>query len=273
MWDPATYLRYGDERGRPFHDLVSRIGAASPRTVVDLGCGPGNLTVTLTDRWPGARVRGLDSAPEMIAQARSLDSTVDFAVGDVRQWQPDSTVEVIVSNATLQWVGGHEELLTGWARRMVADGWLAVQVPGNLDAPSHQAIRAVVAGDRWRERLGPLDRQPASVRDPAGYAALLRGVGLTVDAWETTYLHLLAADRTEHPVLRWLEGTALRPIRAALPDPADWADFRDDLRTRLAAAYPVDEGVVYFPFRRVFVVAHAVAAVVSAPDSHPGRGR
>ena len=258
MWDPTTYLRYGDERSRPFHDLVARIPAERPRAVVDLGCGPGTLTATLAERWPDSRITGLDSSAEMILRAGGLAGPVSFAVADVRDWHPAADVDVVVSNAVLQWVPGHQELLVRWARELPAGAWLAVQVPGNFDAPSHRAMREVARRDRWREVLTPLLRE-APVDDPVDYAALLVGAGCAVDAWETTYVHQLpAAADADHPVLAWMEGTALRPVRAAL-DAAGWADFRAELGVRLAEAYPVRQGRVYFPFRRIFVVARTGA--------------
>ncbi|WP_406043569.1 trans-aconitate 2-methyltransferase [Micromonospora sp. NBC_00898] len=264
MWDPTTYLRYGDERSRPFHDLVARIPAHRPRAVVDLGCGPGTLTATLAQRWPESRIAGLDSSAEMIDRAGTLDTPVSFAVGDVRDWRPGPDVDVVVSNAVLQWVPGHRELLTRWARELPARAWLAVQVPGNFDAPSHRALREVAGRDRWRAELGPLLRE-APVGDPVDYAALLVDAGCAVDAWETTYMHLLpAAADADHPVLAWMEGTALRPVRAAL-DAAGWADFRTELRVRLTEAYPVRQGQVYFPFRRIFVVARTGAHAEENP--------
>ncbi|MER7460089.1 trans-aconitate 2-methyltransferase [Micromonospora sp. NPDC126480] len=264
MWDPATYLRYGDERSRPFHDLLARVPTARPRAVVDLGCGPGTLTTTLADRWPGARVTGLDSAPEMIARAGALETSVEFAVADVRRWHPDPDTDVVVSNAVLQWVPGHRELLTRWARELPAGAVLAVQVPGNFDAPSHRALRAVATRPAWRDVLGALLRE-APVDDPVGYAALLADADCAVDAWETTYVHLLPAPAdADHPVLSWMEGTALRPVRAAL-DAAGWADFRAELGVRLAEAYPPRQGRVYFPFRRVFVVARTGARAEENP--------
>ncbi|MFR9775259.1 trans-aconitate 2-methyltransferase [Micromonospora sp. MS34] len=258
MWDPTTYLRYGDERSRPFHDLVARIPTRRPRAVVDLGCGPGTLTATLTNRWPQARVSGIDSSPEMVDRATALAAPVDFAVGDVRSWHPAADVDVLVSNAVLQWVPGHQALLSRWAAELPPGAWLAFQVPGNFAAPSHRALREVAGRDRWRGTLAPLLRE-APVDDPVDYAALLVGAGCAVDAWETTYVHLLpAAAAADHPVLAWMEGTALRPVRAAL-DAAGWADFRAELGVRLAQAYPARQGQVYFPFRRIFVVARTGA--------------
>ncbi|WP_250008919.1 trans-aconitate 2-methyltransferase [Actinoplanes sp. M2I2] len=249
MWDPAVYRRFGAERARPFADLLGRVGASEPRAVVDLGCGPGELTLSLAGRWPGARVTGVDSSPEMIAKARAHGGPAEFRVGDVRDWHPEPDVDVLVTNATLQWVPGHRDLLTRWARDLPAGAWLALQVPGNFGAPSHVLLREV--GKRYG--VGDVLRE-APVGDPAEYAALLTGAGAEVDAWETTYLHLLPVDGPEHPVLRWMEGTALRPVKAALDDNA-WQSFRADLARELTGAYPATGEHVAFPFRRVFVVA------------------
>jgi trans-aconitate 2-methyltransferase len=250
MWDPTLYRRYGSERSRPFADLVGRIPAEKPRAVVDLGCGPGELTATLAQRWPCARVTGIDSSPEMIERAARLDAGVAFQVGDIRDFSPGPDVDVLVTNAALQWVPGHQELLDRWVRGLPAGAWLAMQVPGNFDAPSHRALRAVgrdypVLAEHLRE---------APVDDAVAYAARLTALGAAVDAWETTYVHLLPAESDEHPVLRWMEGTALRPVRAVLDD-RTWEQFRDALRARLTVAYPAQAGVVAFPFRRIFVVA------------------
>jgi len=250
MWDPATYLRFGDERSRPFFDLVARIGAERPRTVVDLGCGPGNLTAALAERWPGARIRGLDSSREMIEKAAAESYPVEFEAGDLREWSPEADTDVVVSNAALQWVPGHDTQLTRWAAALPPGAWLAVQVPGNFDAPSHLALRALSdpAGVAELARDAP-------VLDPAGYADLLAAAGCAVDAWETTYLHRLpVVPGGDHPVLTWMEGTALRPVKAAL-DATAWEVFRDTLGKRLAELYPARGNVVSFPFRRIFVVA------------------
>jgi trans-aconitate 2-methyltransferase len=249
MWDPTIYRRFGNERSRPYFDLVARVGAERPRAVTDLGCGPGELTLTLAERWPRAALTGIDSSPEMIAKARAHGGPAEFAIGDVRDWRPGPDVDVLITNATLQWVPEHRDLLARWARELPGGAWLAMQVPGNFDAPSHRLLREVAG----RYGVGDVTRE-APVDEPAGYAALLTAGGASVDAWETTYLHLLDADSGEHPVLRWMEGTALRPVKAALDENA-WRDFRADLERELTVAYPVAGELVPFPFRRIFVVA------------------
>jgi trans-aconitate 2-methyltransferase len=254
MWDPDQYQHFGDERSRPFFDLLARVGAQDPDVVVDLGCGPGTLTATLTRRWPGAVVRGIDSSAEMIEAARALPDgggqRLSFVQGDVRDWEPGGGVDVIVSNAVLQWVPDHLGVLARWAGFLQSGGWLAFQIPGNFDQPSHLALRELSTSDRWRSLLAgvEMNRQAA---DPAEYLDLLTRAGLEVDAWETTYLHVLHGD---DPVLDWFTGTGLRPVLAALrPDQA--AEFLDEFRARMSEAYPAAPYGTVFPFRRVFVVA------------------
>jgi trans-aconitate 2-methyltransferase len=251
MWDPRKYLDFADHRARPFFDLLARVPADAPRRVVDLGCGPGNLTETLAARWPGATIEAMDSSPEMVAAARERGIAAE--VGDVRDWRPRADTDVVVCNAVLQWVPGHGELLARWAAGLPAGAWLAFQVPGNFDAPSHVRVRELAAEPRWRGRLGPVVlREEDAVLDPAGYAGLLADAGCVVDAWETTYLQRLTGT---DPVLEWVSGTALRPIRSTV-DEVDWAEFRAELAPRLRADYPMRvDGTTWFPFRRVFVVA------------------
>ncbi|MDX6358881.1 MAG: trans-aconitate 2-methyltransferase, partial [Nocardioidaceae bacterium] len=152
-WDPDRYLTYADERGRPFVELLARVAADRPGDVVDLGCGPGNLTTLLRARWPAARLRGLDSSPEMIETARAAEPDLDFEVADLRDWAAaDDAVDVLVSNATLQWVPGHLELLPALVGHLRPGGWLAFQVPGNFDEPSHTIRRDLAASAPYAAR-------------------------------------------------------------------------------------------------------------------------
>ncbi|GAA4613796.1 trans-aconitate 2-methyltransferase [Saccharopolyspora hordei] len=251
MWDPQAYLAFSDYRDRPAHDLLARVGAERARRVVDLGCGAGNLTSLLTDRWPEAEVEATDSSPEMVEAARARG--VPARVEDVRDWTPLPDTDVVLCNAVLQWVPEHVDLLRRWLPELPAGAWFAFQVPGNFDSPSHVAVRRLLAEPRWRDHGIVLRTDP--VLDPVGYADVLADLGVAVDAWETTYVHAL---RGPDPVLEWVTGTALRPVRAALDD-AEWAEFRAELAPRLAEAYPQrPDGVTWFPFRRLFVVAHRV---------------
>jgi trans-aconitate 2-methyltransferase len=249
-WDPDRYLTYAGERGRPFVELVARVGAEAPASVVDLGCGPGNLTTLLRDRWPDADIRGLDSSPEMIERARAVDPTIAFEVTDLRAWAAEADpVDVLVSNATLQWVPGHLDLLPDLVDRVRPGGWLALQVPGNFEEPSHTIRRDLAAEAPYAAHTEGVDH-PAS-HDPVAYLEALAAVGCRVDAWETTYLHVLTGP---DPVFTWVSGTGARPTLEALPDDLR-PGFEEEFRRRLRAAYPERDGRVVLPFRRIFVVA------------------
>jgi trans-aconitate 2-methyltransferase len=250
-WNPDVYLAFADQRGRPFFDLLSRIGADAPRRVVDLGCGPGNLTVTLKQRWPDAALEALDSSPEMVAAAR--ERGLDAAVGDVTQWAPQSDTDVVVTNAALQWVPEHTALLARWATELGSGAWIAMQVPGNFDAPSHRAVREVAGRPEFTDPLqGMRFREGHVVETPARYAEILSDAGCVVDAWETTYIHELTG---ETPVLDWISGTALTEVKSRLSEDA-WQEYRRQIIPMLAESYPARaDGRTWFPFRRVFVVA------------------
>jgi len=253
-WDPERYLGYADERGRPFVELLGRVGATEVRRVVDLGCGPGNLTRLLAERWPGAEVLGLDSSEPMIEKARAQGPpTVRFDVADLRSWRADPPVDVLVSNATLQWVPDHLALLPELVAQVAPGGWLAFQVPGNFDEPSHVLLRELGASDRFEPYLCGIARPDA--HDAATYLAALAGLGCVVDAWETTYLHVLQG---EDPVFRWISGTGARPTLQALPDDLR-AEFEAEYKALLRRAYPPREHGTVLPFRRVFAVAQVPA--------------
>ncbi|HVT67275.1 MAG TPA: trans-aconitate 2-methyltransferase [Trebonia sp.] len=264
MWDAGQYLRFGGERARPFFDLVAQVGAAEPGYVADLGCGPGNLTAALAGRWPGATVVGVDSSPEMIAAAREsavcqsaacrsaeAGGSLSFELGDVWDWRPGRPVDVLVCNAVLQWVPGHDDLLLRWADQLAPGGWLAFQLPGNFDQPTHAIVQEMAQSPRWRPLLGGarLNRQAG---DPADYVALLARPGFAVDAWETSYLHVLQG---ENPVLDWTMGSTLRPVLAALNE-EEAAEFTGEYGKRVLDAYPPRSFGTLFPFRRVFAVVH-----------------
>jgi trans-aconitate 2-methyltransferase len=252
-WDPGRYLRFAGERARPFAELVARIGAESPSTVVDLGCGEGSLTASLGRRWPTAQVTGIDSSPEMLAAAAAVAAPgrVRFALGDVREWSPPGPVDVVVSNAVLHWVSGHDRLLTRWAGWLRPGGWLAVQVPGNFRAPTHALLADLCRSPRWEDRLAGAAPRADAVLEPAGYLDVLTAAGLAADVWETTYLHVLTG---ADPVLAWVRSTVLRPVLALLPED-DAARFTAEYAEALRQAYPVrPDGSTLLPFRRVFAV-------------------
>jgi trans-aconitate 2-methyltransferase len=261
-WDPHQYLRFGEERGRPFAELVARVAHPGPRQVVDLGCGPGTATVQLTERWPEARVLGIDSSPEMIEHASrlSVPGRLEFAVGDLREWKPDEPVDVITCNAVFQWIADHVALFPRFIGYLAPGGSFAFQVPANYTQPNHVLLAELAASDRWSSRLARVV-QESPVREPVQYLHALLAAGTVADVWETTYLHVLHGPDA---VLEWMKGTALRPVLDALrsegTSSGDVDEFLAAYGAVLRAAYPRDEaGRTVFPFRRIFAVASTSA--------------
>ncbi|MBF6044787.1 trans-aconitate 2-methyltransferase [Streptomyces sp. NRRL B-1677] len=252
VWDPEQYLRHSGPRARPFHDLLARVPVRDPARIVDLGCGPGNVTALLAERWPGARITGLDTSEEMLRQARERLPGAEFVHADLRGWAPEGTYDLIISSATFQWVRGHAELFPRWVEGVAPDGVFAFTVPGNFDAPSHVLLHELCESGAWRSRLGGLYR-PGYVLTPTEYLERLAGLGLTVDAWETTYVHALPG---EDAVLDWTKGTTLRPVLTALGDDEEATTrFLSQYGALLREAYPRGPHGTLFPFRRVFAVA------------------
>lgn len=259
-WDPAQYARFADHRSRPFHELMARVPVTDPALVLDLGCGNGPLTLALAERWTHARVVGVDSSPQMLDAARAADaeSRVEWVEADLALWDIASVgaADVVVSNATLQWVPGHLPLLERWIEALADGGWLALQVPGNFDAPSHALMRQVA---ERHPRAGELEAalKRGGSAQPATYLQLLSRAGCDVDVWETTYEHVLdPRGEQDNPVLEWVRGTGLRPVIDLLTDDDERAAFLEPYAAALAAAYPRTPAGVILPFRRIFAVGH-----------------
>ena len=253
MWNPDQYQRFSEHRSRPFFDLIARIDAPQAKRIADLGCGPGNLTVTLSQRWRKSSVTGVDNSPEMLEKATALGRTnLKFELADLATWQPREPQHVIVSNAALQWVPNHETVIPRLASLLEPDGWLAVQMPNNFDQASHTVINQICSSPRWTTQLA---QSQSTLRQPQKlewYIAILSSLGFQVDAWETNYRHILPG---ENAVLEWVKGTALRPMLAVL-GPDDQNKFLEECRRRLLGAYPPQSFGTLLPFKRVFFVAH-----------------
>jgi trans-aconitate 2-methyltransferase len=229
-----------------------------PRTIVDLGCGSGNVTRLLGERWPDARVVGVDSSPSMLREARAAtrdDPRFTFVPADLAQWQPDPPVDLVYSNAALHWLPDHAALFARVAAMVAPGGALAVQMPDNFRAPSHTLIADLARSERWRKQLAAIVREPpvATAVEYFGWLAPLMPV---VDIWFTEYLQVLAPRNDgEHPVAAWTKGTWLVPFLEALDAPQR-TQFLHEYMQHLARDYPArQDGRTLFPFRRVFIVA------------------
>ncbi|MDR3079372.1 MAG: trans-aconitate 2-methyltransferase [Streptomyces sp.] len=258
-WDPRQYLRHAGHRARPFVDLLARVPEipGDPPRIADLGCGPGNVTILLADRWPTAHITGYDNSPQMLDAAHTHHEgptpgggRLDFSLADARTWAPPTPYDLIISNATLQWVPRHADRFPDWIAGLTPGGTFAFQVPGNFDSPSHQLMRELTHSARWKDRLAGTLRHEGAVHTPQEYLERLVDLGCEADVWETTYLHLLLG---EDPVLDWVKGTGLRPVLTELGDEAE--EFLADYRTALREAYPATGHGTVFPFRRIFAVA------------------
>ena len=254
-WDPARYLTFGDERLRPARDLLARVPLEAPARIADLGCGPGNATELLAQRWPDAAILGVDSAPEMLERARKSGIEAEWVEADLARWAPDQPFDLIYANAVLQWLDDHERLFPRLMGFLRPGGALALQMPRNFEAPSHAMMRETAASGPWAGRLRGVLRG-APVGPPSDYFAILKVHAADLDIWETEYLHVLEG---HDPVLKWTRGTALRPVIDALPE-VESAAFEAAYTARLRLAYPRrEDGQTLFPFRRLFIVALARA--------------
>ncbi len=255
-WDADQYLRFGDERTRPCQDLAARVALVSPRRIVDLGCGPGNSTQVLAQRWPGADLTGLDSSPDMIDAARATYPRGRWVVGDIAAWAAgdEGPFDVVFSNAALQWVEDHAAVYPRLLGHAAVGGALAVQVPHNQDGLAHRLMREVAASERFRSALPASRVREWHVHDPAFYYDALSPHAARLDVWETEYIHVMAGPEA---IVDWYKGTGLRPFLDALASDADRTKFTADYLERIRAAFPRrPDGRVLFPFRRLFVVAY-----------------
>lgn len=258
MWNPDEYLHFREERSRPFVDLLARVECAAPETVVDLGCGTGDLTRTLCGKWRQARVIGVDSSAEMIARAQVEQGSADplsFELGDLATWTAKSAIDVIVANASLHWVPDHPALMARLVGALSSRGVLAFQMPQNGGTPAQHALEKIRTSEKWSARFGSGagtgEPRRAAALPVGSYVERLHELGMRVDAWETTYQHILQGDQ---PVLTWMKGTTLRPLLALL-DTTHVTDFIEEYCNELQDLYPAGPWGTVFPFRRIFVVA------------------
>jgi trans-aconitate 2-methyltransferase len=254
MWDVTIYRKYASERARPFIDLLNQIDRTDCFRIVDLGCGTGEMTRLLADRWPQAHVLGVDDSPQMLEKAAeyAIPGRLEFIRGNIDQWTSEQPIDLLFSNAALQWLPNHSQLFPRLASLLAPRGTLALQMPNRFRTASQNAIEKAVGEPRWQGLLSGVGLHQDSVQPLDWYVRLLMQLGFEVNAWETNYYHVMTGDK---PVLEWLKGTALRPLLALLK-PAQSQQFQQELGDLLEASYPAQEGVTIFPMPRVFLVAH-----------------
>lgn len=252
-WSAAQYTRFEDERTRPVRDLLAQLPDRPVTAAMDLGCGPGNSTELLRARFPGAVVSGLDSSADMLTAARRRLPDVELVLGDIAAWHGPERYDVILANASLQWVPDHAALLPALMQRLAPGGQLAVQMPDNLEEPAHRLMRKVAAEGQWAAKLAAAGAVRAPRRQAGWYFDMLRHLDARADVWITTYHHALAGGAAA--VVEWFKGSGLRPFLDPLNE-TERADFLQHYEAEVAQAYPaMADGTVLLPFPRLFFIA------------------
>lgn len=252
-WNPALYRQFEDERTRPARELLARVPLAAARRVYDLGCGPGNSTELLVARFPDAEVIGTDNSTAMLAEARQRLPQQTFELGDIAGWAPAGDApDLIYANASLQWLGDHAALIPRLFAALAPGGVLAVQMPDNLDEPSHRLMRDVASEAPWAAAIGDAGAVRSRLLEAGQYYDLLARNAATVDVWHTIYRHpMMSADA----IVQWLRSTGLRPFLAALDAPLQ-RSFQAEYERRIDQAYPARaDGQRLLAFPRLFIVA------------------
>ena len=251
-WSARQYLKFEDERTRPPRDLLAQVPLKAPRRVFDLGCGPGNSTELLTGRWPDAEVIGTDNSEAMLASARERLPGVAFEFSDIASWRPERSPDLIYANASLQWVPAHDKIFPRLFDALAPRGVLAVQMPDNLDEPSHRLMREVASQETYAEIIGNASAVRSRILPAAGYYDLLAPKARNVDVWRTEYQHRMDSPAS---IVDWLRATGLKSFVDPLP-PGLRASFLADYEQRVAQAYPARaDGKRLLAFPRLFIVA------------------
>ncbi|VTU34981.1 trans-aconitate 2-methyltransferase [Variovorax sp. PBL-E5] len=251
-WNPALYRRYEDERTRPAQELLARVPLARAAQVVDLGCGPGNSTELLVQRFNGATVVGTDNSEAMLASARERLPQARFELSDIATWRPESPPDLIYANAALQWVPGHETLIPRLFAALAPGGVLAIQMPDNRQEPTHRLMRELAAEAPWAQAIGDADKLRTLLLSIEDYYDLLASDAAKVDVWRTAYQHPMASAAA---IVEWVRGTGLRPFVDRLP-PDLQASYLAEYERRVAEAYPPrTDGRLLLAFPRMFIVA------------------
>lgn len=248
-WSPATYLKFEDERTRPARDLLAQVGDVEG-AIIDMGCGPGNSTELLVERFPDRSVIGLDSSATMLAEARLRLPGVVFAVADATTWLPPSDTGLVFANAIYQWVPEHLETLPRVLAGLKPGATLAVQMPDNLAEPTHRLMSSVAADAHWADRLASAAREKLSA--VSAYYDALAPFASRLEIWHTVYNHVMPDAAA---IVEWVRGTGLRPFLLPL-SPNEQAEFLARYLAEIERAYPpLHDSKRLLRFPRLFIVA------------------
>ncbi|RPI24134.1 MAG: methyltransferase domain-containing protein [Acidobacteria bacterium] len=253
QWDPNLYLQFADERTQPAIDLAARVALDQPHRIIDIGCGPGNSAAVLRRRWPSAQVTGLDSSAEMIERARRDAPDQHWICEDAAGFIAEQAYDLVYSNATLQWIPNHRDLVLRLWDAVASGGALAVQVPANQRSPLHLALMAVAESEPFRKQLERA-RGIFTYHSAGFYYDLLAPPSRRYETWSTEYLHVM---QSHDDLMTWYRGTGMRPFLQALENDAERQEFESAVLSKARGGYPLQiDGKLLFPFRRLFFVAY-----------------
>lgn len=252
-WNPDQYLKFAGERTQPSIDLAARIETENPGSVIDIGCGPGNSTQVLRNRWPGAKITGFDSSPAMIERAMADHPDAEWITGDASSFVFKSKYDVVFSNAALQWMQNHEALIPRMYDIVAGRGALAVQVPADFESPLRRTLISVSEEPKWSKYTAGCDHL-LNYRTAGYYYDILSKLSGRVDLWETTYYHILSSHAD---LVEWYKGTGMRPFLERLPDDGSRKSFEQEVLDGCKQEYELrPDGNVLYPFKRIFFVAY-----------------
>jgi trans-aconitate 2-methyltransferase len=253
QWNPDLYLAFENERTQPSRDLIARIDLSHPKWIIDIGCGPGNSTRVLRERWPDATVHGLDSSPEMIEKARLAYPEKEWILADAASWQSERLYSLVFSSATLQWIPNHGKLIGTLMAGVESGGVLAVQVPSNAASPLHRAVLHVSQSGKWREDMAGCS-DLLHYYEANYYYDLLSDLVERFAIWSTTYYHVMISHQG---LIDWYSSTGMRPYLERLATDDLRRAFQSQVLDECRGDYPVrEDGKILFPFRRLFFVAY-----------------
>jgi trans-aconitate 2-methyltransferase len=252
-WNPDLYLKFRKERTQPSVDLVARIELANPESIIDIGCGPGNSTRVLWERWPDSQVLGLDSSPPMIDKASAEYPGRRWKLGDARELPPDESFDLVFSNATIQWIPDHTRLIPHLVQLVRPGGALAVQIPLYREMPVYDVIATVSAAPRWKQQMEGCDER-WTFHGMGHYYDLVAPMTRTVSMWQTWYAHEMESHQS---IVQMMSSTGMRQFLDRLGGEDDKAAFSREVLAGLREAYPEQKnGRVLYPFKRLFWIAY-----------------
>jgi len=252
-WNPHQYLKFVSERTQPSIDLASRINIENPKSIIDIGCGPGNSTQVLRDRWPEAKTVGLDSSERMIGKAKKDYPESEWIIADASTFTFERKYDIVFSNAAIQWMPGHESLILKFFQVVEDGGVLAVQVPADSESPLRQALLSVSSNPKWSRFTSGAEKL-ITYHSADYYYNILTSVSTKLEIWETVYYHIL---NSHTDLVEWYKGTGMRPFLEKIPDEASRKEFEDDVLVKCKASYEIQkDGKVLYPFRRIFFTAY-----------------